>query len=565
MKPEDLLAGLDDQQQTAATALRGPVAILAGAGTGKTRTITHRIAYGVAVGVFEANKVLALTFTSKAAGELRSRLSVLGAPEAAARTFHSAALAQLSYFWPRLAGNRMPEIMSQKSRLIADVGQKLRLPLDVPTIRDIASEIEWRKANSLTFDEYSLRARTRALPPRLTHEQMMDIQQQYESIKDERRMIDFEDILLACTGMLLNEPIAADAVRSRYRYFMVDEFQDVSPLQHALLDAWLGGRADLCVVGDASQTIYSFTGATSRYLLDFAESRAGAKVIRLEQNYRSSAPIVGIANRLMRGRPGALELQAAHEAEGPEPTIAAFPSDRDEVTAVAAAAKTLVAQGISPKSIAVLTRIHSQTPALVDAFAKAGLSTQVAGAVRFFEIPEVQRAIMMLRSAPATKAPLFQSVIDIVQELGYTHEAPEQVGAVRARWDALNVLVRLADEAPEGTTVANFAAELLRRKELEDDPSPETVTIATLHAAKGLEWDHVFIIGMVEGLLPISYASGLTGIDEERRLAYVGVTRARKSLQLSYYSNSAGRPQEPSRFLSEMRSRTPGGEPQRAR
>ncbi|MFT4124533.1 MAG: ATP-dependent helicase, partial [Microbacteriaceae bacterium] len=313
MNAEDILAPLDEEQRRVATTLLGPVRVLAGAGTGKTRAITHRIAYGVATGVYPPSRVLALTFTARAAGELRARLRDLGTGAVPARTFHAAALSQLGFFWPQVVGGPMPQLVDGKARLIAQAAADLRLRLDTAALRDIAAEIEWRKVSRLSVEQWA-RAE-RALPGSLRLDQAAELLQRYEDLKDERRRLDFEDVLLACAGMIEVEERVAQQVREQYRFFVVDEYQDVNPLQHELLTAWLGDRDDLCVVGDASQTIYSFTGATSEYLLRFSAEHPNAELVRLESNYRSSAAIVDAANRLVRRSPGALELHAA--AEGP--------------------------------------------------------------------------------------------------------------------------------------------------------------------------------------------------------------------------------------------------------
>ena len=302
-----LLEGLDDQQRAAATALHGPVCVLAGAGTGKTRTITHRIAYGVATGVYPPKRVLALTFTARAAGELRARLrgmAVDGIEGVAARTFHAAALAQLNHFWPQLLGGQVPQLLESKGRLIAQAAEVLHLGAEPAVLRDLAAEIEYRKSSALTIEQYA--ALDRPAPGRLDPDRVLAVQQLYETLKDERRAIDFEDVLLATAGMIESEPAVAAEVREQYRFLTIDEYQDVSPVQQQLLDAWLGRRDDVCVVGDASQTIYSFAGARSEYLLRFAERHPGAQVLALQRNHRSVPQVLHAANALMAGRRGAV-------------------------------------------------------------------------------------------------------------------------------------------------------------------------------------------------------------------------------------------------------------------
>jgi DNA helicase II / ATP-dependent DNA helicase PcrA len=557
---QSLLDGLDDQQRVAAEALLGPVCILAGAGTGKTRAITHRIAYGVATGAYTPNRVMALTFTSRAAAELRGRLRQLGAGDVVARTFHAAALSQLNYFWPQVVGGQLPSILDSKGRLLGHAAERMRLRVDTATLRDVAAEIEWRKVSGLTVEQYATAVRSRSLPGSLTADQLIGLHRSYEELKDERRQFDFEDVLLACAGMIETEPSVAIYVREQYRFFVVDEYQDVSPLQQKLLELWLGGRRDLCVVGDASQTIYSFAGARSDFLLDFARRYDDATVVRLEQNYRSSAEVVDVANRLMRGRPGALTLHAAPGAESPAPTVAGYPTDIAEARAIAQSIRDQISTGCKPENIAVLFRVNVQAAALETAFTEAGVSYQIRGAKRFFDLPHVRQAVMSLRAASVSISgePLFKSVSDVLRSLGWTQDAPEQRGAVRDRWESLNAIMGLVDLAVPGTTFRQFTDELMERVAAQHEPTVSAVTLATLHSAKGLEWDTVYVVGLSEGLVPISYAKTFEQVDEERRLLYVGITRARRVLHLSWSDTglSRGGLRSPSRFLAELGSRT---------
>lgn len=557
--PSDLLAGLDPDQRQAAEALLGPVCILAGAGTGKTRALTHRIAHGVATGVYDPARVLALTFTTRAAGELRTRLRQLGAGGVAARTFHSAALSQLSHFWPEVVGGSLPRILNAKGRLLGQAAESLRIRVDTAALRDVAAEIEWRKITRMTLDDYARAAASRALPPGLGVDGMVAMQEAYERIKDERRQLDFEDVLLATAGMIESEPRIAEQVRAQFRFFVVDEYQDVSPLQQELLELWLGTRTDLCVVGDASQTIYSFAGASSDYLLGFGARYPQAAVVRLETNYRSEPAVLQLANRLMRGRAGALELRTdlAPTAKSTVAEPTAYDTDLDEARAIAAAAAAEIAAGTRPEKIAVLYRVNSQAANLEAAFSEAGVSTRLIGATRFFDLDIIKRAVLELRSVARTgeRGPLFQSVSDVLRHLGWTLQPPEGGGAVREKWEALTALVELADQAPTGTTLVDFVADLLERQAAQHEPTVSAVVLSTLHSAKGLEWDSVYIVGLSEGLIPVNHARGIAAIDEERRLLYVGITRARSRLALSWSRvGLRGQPREPSRFLAELRT-----------
>ena len=561
VSPDRLLAALDDNQRQVAEALLGPVCVLAGAGTGKTRAITHRIAYGVATGAYDPQRVMALTFTTRAAGELLGRLRALGAEGVAARTFHSAALRQLHYFWPIIAGGTPPRVLEGKGPLLGQAAGTLKLSLDTAGLRDAAAEIEWRKVSRLSIDEYARAAHSRTLPSRLSVDAMVSLQQTYERIKDERKQIDFEDVLLATAGMIENEPRVADQVRTQYRFFVVDEYQDVSPLQHDLLSLWLGGRRELCVVGDASQTIYSFAGATSDYLVRFGTEYPEARVVRLEDNYRSTTEIVTLANRLMRGRPGALTLHAATEggeARGAAPSVTKHVDDAAEAASVAQSIARRIEDGMPPESIAVLYRINTQSIALESALARFGVPVQSRADSRFFDQVEVKQAIMLLRGASIaiTDEPLFKSVSDVLRGLGWRQDPPEGGGAERAKWQSMNALLGLAEEAPAGTTLPDFVRELQRRQQQQHAPTRAAVTLSTLHAAKGLEWECVYIAGLSEGLVPITFAQGLEAVDEERRLFYVGLTRARKVLELSWAvrATTARADRAPSRFLDEVRA-----------
>ena len=554
-----LLAGLDDQQRVAAEALVGPVCMLAGAGTGKTRAITHRIAYGVMTGAYSPNRVMALTFTARAAAELRGRLRQLGAGGVAARTFHSAALSQLNYFWPHVVGGQAPRILDGKGRLLGPAAETLKLKLDTATLRDLAAEIEWRKTSGLGIEAYGAGIAKRSLPGRLDVDQVLAMMESYERLKDDRKQIDFEDVLLAMAGMIEAEPSVALQVREQYRFFVVDEYQDVSPLQHDLLSLWLGQRRDLCVVGDASQTIYSFAGARSDYLLDFPKRWEDATVVRLEQNYRSTGSIVATANQLMRGRTGALTLRAHASEIGTEPGVREYPNDMAEARGVAQNIVELIEGGTRPEDIAVLFRVNVQAAFLETALGDVGVSYQIRGSKRFFDLAEVKQAVMQLRAASVSiiGEPLFKSVSDVLRSLGWSQSAPEAQGAVRDRWESLNAIMGLVDQAAPETTFRQFTDELMERQAGQHEPTVSAVTLATLHSAKGLEWDAVFLIGLSEGLVPISYAGTFEQIDEERRLLYVGITRARKRLSLSW--SAAGHqqrsPRERSRFLSEIGAR----------
>jgi ATP-dependent DNA helicase UvrD/PcrA len=552
-----ILAGLDPQQAEAVRAVRGPVCILAGAGTGKTRTITHRIAYAVHTGTMPPSQLLAVTFTTRAAGEMRARLRLLGAAAVQARTFHSAAVRQLRYFAPRVLGGPLPEIMEQKWRAVATAASRCRLTVDPTLRRDLASEIEWAKASLVAPESYVPLAAKAGRQPPVDAALMASVYEAYEEVKRGAGVLDFEDLLLITAAAIEEHRDVAEEVRARYRHFVVDEYQDVNPLQHRLLTAWLGGREDLCVVGDANQTIYSFTGASPTYLLDFRRRYPAALVVRLERDYRSTPQVVGLANRLIG--PRSLLRLVGQRPSGPEPTFVEYDDEPAEAAAVAAACTRLIGSGVAPAEIAVLFRVNAQSEAYEAALTAVGVPYVLRGAERFFERAEVRQAMLLIRGAarsalePGMTLP--DAVRDVLSSMGWNADAPPAGGAARERWQSLSALVDLATELASLGGLAEFSAELGARAAAQHVPTPQGVTLASLHAAKGLEWDAVFCVGLSEGTLPIQHASTEEHIEEERRLLYVGVTRARTHLSLSWsLARAAGarRTRRRSRFLAAL-------------
>lgn len=563
---EQILERLDPQQAAAAESVLGPTVILAGAGTGKTRTVTHRIAYGIARGYYAPNRVLALTYTNRAAGELRDRLRRMGILGVSVKTFHAAALSQLEYFWPQYAGVPAPRVIESKARYIAKAAEGLGIMLDTGSMRELAGEIEWRKYSMLSLEQYAEAAKGRGNVGGLAPAKNVALQNAYEELKAKDQRLDWEDVLVLCLGLLRSEPRALEHVRQQYRFFTVDEYQDISPLQHALLDEWLGGHNDLCVVGDPNQTIYSFTGASAAFLHSFASRFEGATVVELTTNYRSTPKIVETANRLLRGQNSMAELVANdnnREAESAPATEGEFghvrprrfESANDELAWIAHSIKQRLAQGVAASEIAVLYRVNGQSEAIENALARAGIDYQLRGGERFFarqEIIEAVRAIRAEALAPGDK-PLFQVVSDICRGLGWQLKAPEQPGTLRDRWESLNALLAILDEIDPGATIIDFIAELDERARSQHEPVKAAVTLSTIHAAKGLEWNSVYVLGLTEGYLPIAYAQGAAAIAEELRLLYVAVTRARDYLSISFAAaDAAGRPSSPSRFLSAL-------------
>lgn len=540
----DLLDGLDAEQRAAASAPRGPVCVLAGAGTGKTRTITHRIAHLIRSGHVSAGQVLAVTFTARAAGEMRTRLRALGVDGAQALTFHAAARRQLRYFWPRVVGDRPWDLLDGKLRFVGQAAHRIGLGTDIEILRDLATEIEWAKASLVAPDDYpAVAARVQRDAPAPTR-QVAEVYRAYEEIKNSARVLDFDDLLLHTTAALEDHEEVAREFRDRYRCFVVDEYQDVTPLQQRLLDAWLGERDDLTVVGDANQTIYSFGGASPKPLLEFTRRFPDATVVRLERDYRSTPQVVGLANGVIaaaRNRPAGSRLRLIGlRPDGPEPRFAEFDDEPAEAAAVASRVKQLVNDGVAASEIAILYRVNAQSEHYERALAEVGVPYLVRGGERFFERQEIRQAMLSLRTAAAEHSvdeDLPMAVRRVLAKVGLT-EQPPAGGAAKERWDALLALVELAEELAstvEGADMSRYVAELDQRASAQHPPTVEGVTLASFHAAKGLEWDAVFLVGLAEGTLPILHADGdEAAIEEERRLFYVGVTRAREHLWLSW-------------------------------
>jgi DNA helicase-2/ATP-dependent DNA helicase PcrA len=555
---EELLEALDPDQREVASTLTGPLCVLAGAGTGKTRAITYRIAHGVLIGRYDPRRVLAVTFTARAAGEMRSRLRDLGVGAVQARTFHAAALRQLSYFWPQAIGGSVPRIAEHKAPLIGEAAGRLGLSVDRIAIRDLAAEVEWAKVSMITPDDYVRAAAAAGRTETAGHDltTVSRLLSVYEEAKSERGVIDFEDVLLLTVGILAEREDVAAQVRTQYRHFVIDEYQDVSPLQQRLLDLWLGDRDEICVVGDVSQTIYSFTGASPRYLTDFRRRYPEAGVVRLVRDYRSTPQVVRLANDVLaragRHRNAAAVELVAGRPSGRPVAFEVYDDDEAEARGVATRIAALQREGVSASEIAVLYRTNAQSQTIEQALASAGIGYLVRGGERFFSRSEIRDAMVLLRGAARAQmdGTMPEHVRAVLSGAGWQPEAPAARGATRERWESLNALVQLADELARtrGADMQGFVEELLERAAAQHAPTVDGVTLASLHAAKGLEWDAVFLVGVSEGLLPISLADGEDAIAEERRLLYVGVTRAREHLHLSF-----------------ARSRTSGGRGNRRR
>ena len=543
-----ILEALDDDQRAVALATRGPVCVIAGAGTGKTRAITHRIAYAAAIGTMDPQKVLALTFTARAAGEMRARLRTLGVPTVAARTVHSAALKQLLFFWPTVFGGRAPDLITSKGSFITEAIRRADLSSVISThnrdlMRDIATEIEWAKVSQVSPEDFIDEISKRLIKPRVNPEQLVQLYTAYESIKKQELAIDFEDVLLLTSAMLEEERDVRERVQDQYRYFTVDEYQDISPVQQRLINAWLGTRSDICVVGDPAQTIYSFAGATPVFLNTFTQRFPEAQVIRLSTGYRSTPEITFAANSILRAGTMGQELVAFNN-HGSKPSVQGFKDEQSEIAGILAEITSLLSGGVQPQEIAVLARTNAQLSAVERAMNREGIPYQVRNTERFFDRTDVRDFLKQVRQAsviPAEGSYWFDELRSIAQPF-LTGESIDGIAA-------LLHLGRELDESPNFApkTLRGYLREVEDRVQQNNPPTMPVITLATLHAAKGLEWERVYLIGASEGILPLTN-SGTTLTDaviaEERRLFYVGMTRAKADLHITYRA-------EPSRFLAE--------------
>ena len=555
--PERLLAGLDPEQTEVATTFGRPVVVIAGAGTGKTRALTHRVAYGAHTGAYDPAAVLAVTFTTRAAGELRTRLRALGVGRAQARTFHSAALRQAQFFWPKVYGVDLPQVTPARLPLVAEAARRLRLSPETPTLRDLLTEISWAKVTNVPASDYARAALAEGREVSgLDAAWVGRVLGRYEQVKADRGVIDFDDILLCATVLLSDNPSVAAEVRATYRHFLVDEYQDVSPVQHRLLELWRGDGTDLCVVGDPAQTIHSFAGASPHYLTSFAASMPSVAVIRLTRDYRSSPEIVSLANAVaVRARVAGAVTLRSQTGPGPAPRVRQCSSEVDEAHTVATWLTELHESGVPWREMAILYRVHAQSPAFETALGEAGIGFSVRGGEGFFERPEVRQLLGRLAQAVRRdpRRPALEALLQVLEEAGWTSVTPSGQGRLRERWESLSALLALAEDlvaADPEVDVETLVGELESRASVEHAPVADGVVLSTLHAAKGLEWDAVAIVGVQEGTLPLSLAATPEQMAEEGRLFYVGVTRARRHLLLTWSgSRRGGGARQQSRFL----------------
>jgi DNA helicase-2/ATP-dependent DNA helicase PcrA len=536
--PEDVFEGLNPEQRRAVQSVRGPVCILAGAGSGKTTTITRRIAHQVASGAFAPSEILAVTFTDKAATEMRGRLARLGVTGVPARTFHAAALAQLRYF----RGDELGELLPSKAPVLLPIARALPGAFRFRPLADLATEIEWAKNRRLTPETY--RRELGDHEPPLPEDLLQRVFRSYEQRKADRGLVDFEDLLELAIRLFDENPVALAEFRERYCAFTVDEYQDVNLLQQSLLERWLGDRDDLCVVGDDYQSIYSFTGATPEYLLEMPRRFRGALVVRLEENYRSTPEILSVANRLVPELGGSEKVLRAVLPTGPEPLALVQPDRLSEAEFLVGQVRRLAGEGVPYEEMAVLYRLNARSDDFEEAFALAGIPFQVRGAA-FIQRPAAQRTLRLLRGRQDASA--VGAVTEVVRRQGWVASPPTGLGEEELTRQAdLSRLLALAEQLPAGASVEYFLRDLQERFGAESQG--RGVHLLTYHRAKGLEWDAVFLPRLEEKELPYGKALKEAGrLAEERRLFYVGITRARRWLTITWTAGA-----KPSRFLREL-------------
>ncbi len=520
-----LLVGLDADQRRAVTDPGQPLCILAGAGSGKTRVLTRRIAYRVHEGTADPRHVLALTFTRKASSEMGMRLGSLGLRDRPhVGTFHALAWAQIRT-WYRDRGRTQPALLESKGRVIASLPGRGRVP-----VIEVATEVEWARARDIAPDDYAAEAHRDDRRTTTSLDHIAALYAAFEEEKRRRGMIDFDDILARCAGLLDEDPGFAAAQRWRFRHLFVDEFQDVNPLQHRLLRGWLGDRSDLCVVGDPNQAIYRWNGADAGFLRDFAHHHPGATVVELRSSYRSTPQVIHVAKAAL-GTSGESRLVARRPA-GDVPTITAYPTDEEEALGIAQAARLLHPPGARWDRQAVLVRTNGQMRLFEQALTRARIPFRLRGDDPLLKRADVRAALRTVASDPGR--PLRIAIGDLAAM------ADEIAGdaARKDSADALDALVRMAREldAMEPAASIGDLRGWLTTALGSDGPGVggDAIDVVTFHAAKGLEWPIVHLAGLEDGLVPVSHARTPEAEAEERRLLHVAVTRAEDVLRLSW-------------------------------
>lgn len=635
MEWENTFEQLNPMQRKAVETTEGPLLILAGAGSGKTRALTHRIAYLIEEKGVNPWNILAITFTNKAAGEMRDRVDRLvsfGAESVWVSTFHSACVRILRRHIEGLGyttnftiydGDDQKTLMRQILK---------RLDMDPKTYREkaVLSQVSSLKNELVSFGEYSARA-----AGNFRDSQVAEIYTAYQEELKKNNALDFDDLLVKTVELLQSDRDVREYYQNRFQYIMVDEYQDTNHAQFKLIELLAGRHGNLCVVGDDDQSIYRFRGADIRNILEFEAEYPGAQVIRLEQNYRSTKTILEAANQIISNNEGRKEKRLWTEnEEGEKLRICAFETGADEAEAIAGEVASL---HIPYRDIAVLYRTNAQSRLLEERFVHKNIPYQVVGGVNFYQRKEIKDILAYLKTIDSGMDDLaVQRIInvprrgigatsigkvmnfagahnlrfyealkesDLIDTLGKVHgkikgfvdvienlraqasalDLPDLIEAVirdtgyedeLKNDDAVSVQARMENIQELINKAADFS---IRAKEKEDllgrfleevalvadidrtSEEEDRVLLMTLHSAKGLEFSRVYIAGMEDGLFPSGKSVNAEDdslLEEERRLAYVGVTRAKKALVLTWSRrrmvNGESRWCKPSRFLEEI-------------
>ena len=542
---------MNDAQRAAAEVTSGPLVILAGAGTGKTRVVSRRAAHAIDTQAVPAGRILLVTFTDKAANEMVERMVALGHPQVMARTFHSHAVRQLRHFWPsRHGGADPPHVLNSKLSLISPLARNLPGHYRFTPSKDIADAIEWAKVRRISPDRWERDAPADRAP--IPADLFSRLYAGYEQAKNRAKRVDFEDMLALTVELLEEDKDAAQVVQDQKTWISVDEYQDTNPLQERLLELWIGDSRDLAVVGDPDQTIYTFTGATPDYLLHFADKHPGTQTISLTENYRSTPQVLTLANRLTAEGPR--DALTTSRPAGPEPQIKAYAGPEVELNALVEQVRVLKEAGVDALDVAILVRTNAQLPPIEEALTRAAIEYTVRGQ-RFYERPEVRDARRLIHAAELTEtgSALDGALRSVLKEgLGYDPDTEVAGDEAQERAASLELLLTIASDLVwvDGTRGApELLAELDRRDAAEAAAHGRGVSLLTYHRAKGLEWEAVFLPQVEEGLLPIRQAKVDEQVAEERRLLYVGITRAKTHLFISWSK-------KPSRFIDDIRVHT---------
>ena len=571
---------LDSQQIDIITAPRGPVCVFAGAGTGKTNTIINRIGYIVATGRIPANQILAVTFTVRAANEMKSRLYILGqkleinTKTVQVATFHSAAYKQLKYFWKKLIGNVRWKLLENKLSIIKQASSKSKLEFSNTELHNLAIEIEWAKGSLIAPEDYARIVDKIKHKTSINKNQVAEVYLNYEALKTHQfksLLLDFDDLLLYIAAAIENDFTIAQEFYNFYRCFVVDEYQDITPLQQRVLDAWLGKRDDITVVGDPNQSIYSFIGSNSCFLLNFSKKFSSSFMAKFERNYRSTPQILTLANKLIHHAKSEIKKHkiflVGQKKIGPKPTFFEYPDDITEAYSIVQSIRSYITYGINPSEIAVLYRTNLQSKIYKEALNSSRILYQINDNETFFDYKDISQILILMQNLAKkniSEGKLISFINNIFKLSGLTTNPPSNIKAYK-RWKSLKALKTLINQEiskNQEIKLLDLITKIHQIYVLKNTPylNDNSITLASLHSSKGLEWNVVFIIGINDGMLP-TYHSLFQGtcnklLEEERRLLYVGITRARIYLSISWALKNtptdSSHVRSKSRFLKEI-------------